>query len=1173
MRVENGVLYEVTDQDINPDGSFTFPEGITSIGHSAFIGCTSLKEIEIPEGVTDIYGRVFSGCSSLKEIKIPESVTNIGSGSFSGCSSLEEIEIPEGVTIIRAVTFLGCSSLNSIKIPEGVTWIEDGAFVDCSSLNNIKIPKRVTGIGSGAFSGCSSLEEIKVPDGVTWIGDEVFSNCKNLTNVEIPGEITDFGEDVFSGCTSLKKIKIPMRPGMKVGYYGINFIYLTIEDDFLVFSKESIDDKYTGIVPFDIDSALEHLELLSDKWLEYGYLPSQYINSRYQQSDITLELVNGLKKASISIWNSGITQSFNYNRQSMDMFLYKMMRSIGAEEIQKMLRIDEISETDLRTYYGSYSEIYEKYTQKKFLLSGIDGLTIGIIKRFDKSLGTLKEKERFEIYKRVNSYLIKGDYAELNRLFEDFIGKEKLAESKENIRNKIIESINENLKIKNDRLSQELRIPEAQLNVVKRMMKKYIIENGSMNVENIEKWFRENTGHGTDFAANWIQIKKGTIVNLINESITENKDMLSNEKMIFEILKQGKEHFQKPWIRNIIGTENQVEFTREELQKLFGEEYVLAHENEYKSKLILRPGASQEEFYKELNGKRIKGIITYEQIETMFGGIDVDSCTEEELKNFKEYYKKYRDEILSNVEVQEMLPAMFMRVKDGMQIDSTPQMLVSKIKEAKNEISYNPQYGDSELAQSFLYSIATPNKENQVNYWENYKELYEKMKRRESITIPPIRVGTRETGKYFGKVLRADDPLAIAIGSITNCCQEFGNAGEQPMIHSANEKNGGVFAIFDEKGKVVAQSWVWRMGSRLCFDNIEMSNDREANQSEIYEIYKKASEDAIKIDTNMMNKLLKDGKITSEQYMEYSLREVTVGMGYINGVLSEKLRENPKGSIVSVNRSGYSDALEETRVLFERNEDEIRKNVENVEQDISADVIATNLYKNAVPYGYEKLDEIEFISSEYIGRKLDQIKEIEKIAFVDNQHMLQDCNSVQDISRQYGIPVEDLRLVTNRDSTFYMLYGDKGESTVYIADLAMLNGLNSQNRATTKSELADDDPRKRGDLLVSSAEALIASYQVLLDAAKRGKSIEADATNNTSLINIRNMERNGLIVVQEEENYNDGVDKTKISFDVNVDEMQEALEKLSEKLKKRQETMVTYQPLSDTDKESDDKER
>ena len=152
----------------------------------------------------------------------------------------------------------------------------------------------------------------------------------------------------------------------------------------------------------------------------------------------------------------------------------------------------------------------------------------------------------------------------------------------------------------------------------------------------------------------------------------------------------------------------------------------------------------------------------------MFGGIDVDYCTEEELKNFKEYYKKYRDEILSNIEIQEKLPGIFWKVKDGMQIDRTPRVLAMELEAAGGKkFSYNPQYGDSELAQSFEYAIETPGKEFQENYWESYKDIYVRMKEREVTTIPPVRVGTRETGKYFGKVLRADDPLAIAVGSIT----------------------------------------------------------------------------------------------------------------------------------------------------------------------------------------------------------------------------------------------------------------------------------------------------------------------------------------------------------------------------------------------------------------------
>ena len=66
----------------------------------------------------------------------------------------------------------------------------------------------------------------------------------------------------------------------------------------------------------------------------------------------------------------------------------------------------------------------------------------------------------------------------------------------------------------------------------------------------------------------------------------------------------------------------------------------------------------------------------------MFCGIDVDYCTEDELQNFKEYYKKYRDEILSNIEIQEKLPGIFWKVKDGMQIDRTPRVLAMELEAA-----------------------------------------------------------------------------------------------------------------------------------------------------------------------------------------------------------------------------------------------------------------------------------------------------------------------------------------------------------------------------------------------------------------------------------------------------------------------------------------------------------
>ena len=211
----NGVLYNKDKTTIicYPAGkkgnNYKIPDGVTKVGSSAFIGCSSLTSITIPNSVTEIGYSVFEGCTNLKSITIPNGVTSIGDSAFEGCTSLKSITIPNGVTSIGDSAFEDCTSLKSITIPNGVTSIGDSAFEGCTSLTSITIPNSVTSIGSGAFIGCSSLTSITIPDSVTCIGDSAFNGCTSLTSITIPDSVTSIGESAFSGCSSLASITIP----------------------------------------------------------------------------------------------------------------------------------------------------------------------------------------------------------------------------------------------------------------------------------------------------------------------------------------------------------------------------------------------------------------------------------------------------------------------------------------------------------------------------------------------------------------------------------------------------------------------------------------------------------------------------------------------------------------------------------------------------------------------------------------------------------------------------------------------------------------------------------------------------------------------------------------------------------------------------------------------------
>ena len=179
--------------------SVSLPDGLETIGASAFSGCSLLTEIQIPATVTSIGASAFSGCTGLQEIVIPEGITRIEGYTFRGCSGLNSVTLPQNLEMIGYYAFGECTALTEIDLPRSATTIEGSAFSRCSSLSSINIPKGTETISDYLFYMCDSLRSIVVPEGVRTIESGAFESC-GLKTVYLPGSLSDLDNSAFSGC-------------------------------------------------------------------------------------------------------------------------------------------------------------------------------------------------------------------------------------------------------------------------------------------------------------------------------------------------------------------------------------------------------------------------------------------------------------------------------------------------------------------------------------------------------------------------------------------------------------------------------------------------------------------------------------------------------------------------------------------------------------------------------------------------------------------------------------------------------------------------------------------------------------------------------------------------------------------------------------------------------------
>lgn len=240
------------------------PEGVETIGTSAFAGCWALKNVTLPSTILRIEDNAFNlfsdGVTVTANIDLSacKNLTHIGHYAFYGCSGIEQISlapsvksvgeyafavtgaqtkfykenesktenaffitgdgvllfsyiadgqtaviVPDGVKVIGGAAFSGWDTAMMPESTDSLSTSGKSKYNLSYAVTTLTLPESVETIGASAFYRMQKLQAIDLPSALMWIDSYAFAFCEDLTNLSGGENLREVGDYAFYYCSAI----------------------------------------------------------------------------------------------------------------------------------------------------------------------------------------------------------------------------------------------------------------------------------------------------------------------------------------------------------------------------------------------------------------------------------------------------------------------------------------------------------------------------------------------------------------------------------------------------------------------------------------------------------------------------------------------------------------------------------------------------------------------------------------------------------------------------------------------------------------------------------------------------------------------------------------------------------------------------------------------------------